>query len=222
MLAALRSPAVRRRGWRILERREQVRGMREWPVRGDLVACEGFVGAGAGGAGAGGGEGNEEEGVGDGVVVVPAVVAEGCVRAEREDGRGVMGFFVACFVRDREGDGEGDKDGEGPFVRDAEGRIVRGPDGIPTLKSTGRKVVDLEGLEGEVVEVRFGEGTDDDGPFERDAEGRIVRGADGMPRLKAGGRSDNENEDEDEDEEETNEEETDQEEDEDEWGGFDE
>jgi putative methyltransferase len=104
-------------------------------------------------------------------------------------------------------------------VRDAEGRIVRGPDGIPTLKSTGRKVVDLEGLEGEGegVEVRFGQGNnDEDGPFERDAEGRIVRGVDGMPRLKAERRPDGEDED-------VNEDESDEEDDEDdEWGGFDE
>ncbi|KAK3295872.1 S-adenosyl-L-methionine-dependent methyltransferase [Chaetomium fimeti] len=197
VLAALRSPVARRRGWRILPRERQVRGMREWPVRGDFSACEG--------AGEGGEDGGDREG-GDGVDA--AVVAEGCVRADREDGRGVMGFFVACFVRDE--DKEEEVGDDGPFVRDAEGRIVRGPDGIPTLKSTGRKVVDLEGLEGEgeAVEVRFGEDGDDDGPFERDAEGRIVRGPDGMPRLKAGRRPDGESEDEEEED--------------DEWGGFDE
>ncbi|KAH6849793.1 S-adenosyl-L-methionine-dependent methyltransferase [Chaetomium sp. MPI-CAGE-AT-0009] len=186
VLAALRSPVACRRGWRILPRGQQVRGMREWPVRG--------------------------------------ILRPGCVRADREDGRGVMGFFVACFVRDGDGDEEEEGDELGPFVRDAEGRIVRGPDGIPTLKSTGRKVVDLEGLEGEAVEVRFGEGSgggDDDGPFERDAEGRIVRDADGMPRLKAGRSGDGEDENEDDDEEEGGEDDDD-EDDEDEWGGFDE
>jgi putative methyltransferase len=74
---------------------------------------------------------------------------------------------------------------------------------MPTLKSTGRKVV---GEEDGGVEVRFGEGSDGEEPFERDARGMIVRGADGMPQLKAGrGRAVDE-----EDEEEG-----------DGWGGFD-
>lgn len=94
-----------------------------------------------------------------------------------------MGFFVVCFVRERESEG-GDEDGDGPYVRDAEGRIVRGVDGMPTLKSTGRRVGDEDEEEG--VEVRFAEGSDGEGPFERDERGMIVRGPDGMPRLKAG------------------------------------
>ncbi|KAK4106432.1 S-adenosyl-L-methionine-dependent methyltransferase [Parathielavia hyrcaniae] len=175
VVSALRSDVARRGGWRVLSREEQVRGLREWPVRGDVVAC----------CGEGGGDGFWEE------------VAGACVRAERGDGRGVMGFFVVCFVREggrgSSGGGGGggggvvDDSGDGPFVRDAEGRIVRDANGIPTLKSTGRKVVDLEG-EDEALEVRFGDkgGSDGDGPFERDGEGRIVRGPDGMPRLKIG------------------------------------
>ncbi|GAB1320432.1 hypothetical protein MFIFM68171_10642 [Madurella fahalii] len=173
VLAALASDVARQRGWRVLRRAEQVRGMREWPVRGDAAAT-------ATAAAAGGGD----------------EVAEGCIRAQMGDGRGVMGFFVACFVRDR-GEGEEEDDG-GPFVRDeVTGRIIRDEDGIPILKSTGRKAVDLRALMeggsdesegGDVVELRFGDGEDGDddgdGPFERDEEGRIIRDGDGMPRLK--------------------------------------
>ncbi|KAK4157124.1 S-adenosyl-L-methionine-dependent methyltransferase [Chaetomidium leptoderma] len=167
VFAALRSDIAKQRGWRVLGREEQVRGMREWPVRGDLRDVT-----------------ERDDGEGD------KVVGGGCVRAEREDGRGVMGFFVVCFVRKGDDHHKTDDDDEGPFVRDGEGRIVRDEEGIPTVNRTGKKAVDLEGgLGSSGVEVRFGEegGDDDngDGPFKRDAEGRIVRGLDGMPRLKA-------------------------------------
>ncbi|KAI1348633.1 S-adenosyl-L-methionine-dependent methyltransferase [Xylaria sp. FL0043] len=70
VLKALRSDVAVRRGWRIMKREQQVRGMREWPVRGSLEAS-----------------GGDEE------------VAEACIRSYQGDGRGVMGFFVAGFVR---------------------------------------------------------------------------------------------------------------------------
>ena len=137
--------------------------MREWDVRGSVEACEGVGG------------------------VEAEVVAEACVRAyNRDDGRGVMGFFVVGFVRDGDVDlaeGEGVKD-DGPFVRDGEGRIVRDGDGIPTLKSTGKKAVDVDEMDD--GEVYVGEGGGGEGPFVRDGEGRIVRDAMGMPTLKEG------------------------------------
>lgn len=71
VLAALRSDVAKSRGWRILGREAQVKGLGEWPVRGDVEACEGDEG-----------------------------VANACIRTSRDDGRGVMGFFVAAFVRD--------------------------------------------------------------------------------------------------------------------------
>ncbi|KAK0646477.1 S-adenosyl-L-methionine-dependent methyltransferase [Cercophora newfieldiana] len=161
VLKALASEIARQRGWKVLKRESQTRGMREWPVRGDPDACDGDT-----------------------------EVAEACIRTYRDDGRGVMGFFVAGFVREVEA--EEDDDG-GPFVRDADGRIIRDEMGIPTLKSTGKKAIDLDALESsddddKGVEIYVGPpaegGDDDDGPYLRDAEGRIVRDAMGMPTLK--------------------------------------
>lgn len=66
VLKALQSPIAKERGWRLLKREEQVRGMREWPVRG---VCE------------------------------DADVAEACIRANKDDEHGTMGFFLAGFTR---------------------------------------------------------------------------------------------------------------------------
>ncbi|KAI0118612.1 S-adenosyl-L-methionine-dependent methyltransferase [Nemania sp. FL0031] len=74
VLKALQSDVAVERGWRIMRRDQQVRGMREWPVRGSLEAS-----------------GGDEE------------IAEACIRSYKGDGRGVMGFFVAGFVRDAGG-----------------------------------------------------------------------------------------------------------------------
>jgi 25S rRNA (cytosine2278-C5)-methyltransferase len=71
VVKALQSDVAVRRGWRILKREQQVQGMRKWPVRGNIKAADG----------------NEE-------------VADACIRSYKDDGRGVMGFFVAGFVRD--------------------------------------------------------------------------------------------------------------------------
>ncbi|KAK3322288.1 S-adenosyl-L-methionine-dependent methyltransferase [Apodospora peruviana] len=165
VMKALQSDIAKKRGWRILKREEQVAGMREWPVRGAVEACEGD---------------DAEE------------IADGCVRAYRDDGRGVMGFFVAGFVRDDDKTAEGEADNGGPFVRDELGRIVRDENGIPTLKATGEKAFDLDEMDdressaeyyiGKVGDAHDGE----EGPFVRDEEGRIVRDAQGMPSLKPG------------------------------------
>lgn len=71
VLKALQSEIAMERGWRIMKRDQQVRGMREWPVRGSLEASDG-----------------DEE------------IAEACIRSYKDDGQGVMGFFVAGLVRD--------------------------------------------------------------------------------------------------------------------------
>ncbi|EGO58011.1 hypothetical protein NEUTE1DRAFT_63451 [Neurospora tetrasperma FGSC 2508] len=202
VLRALASDVAKRRGWRVLKRQEQVEGMRRWDVRGEAEAM------------------TLEEGE----------VRDAVIRAYyRDDGRGVMGFFVAGFVRDgtiddpvylddgveqqQEGEEEEQEDPEGPFVRDEQGQIVRDENGIPTLKSTGKKAVDLKELEGDEessVEYRIEgqEEEDEEEPYQRDGKGNIVRDDEGLPVLKEG-RSD-----ESEEEEEGGE-------DGDEWGGFD-
>ncbi|KAI0468275.1 S-adenosyl-L-methionine-dependent methyltransferase [Xylaria cf. heliscus] len=78
VLKALRSEVAVKGGWRIMQRDQQVEGMREWPVRGSLEAS-----------------GGDDE------------VAEACIRSYKDDGRGVMGFFVAGFVRDAGAEAEG-------------------------------------------------------------------------------------------------------------------
>lgn len=75
VLKALQSDIAQKRGWRVLPREAQVGGMQAWPVRGLGDACDGA------------GE-----------------VAEACIRTYKDDGRGVMGFFVAAFVCDAEYD----------------------------------------------------------------------------------------------------------------------
>ncbi|PSR81114.1 S-adenosyl-L-methionine-dependent methyltransferase [Coniella lustricola] len=75
VLRLLQSDIAQQRGWRILPRDAQVKGMRDWPVRGQVDFCDGDM-----------------------------QVAEACIRAHKDDGRGVMGFFVAAFVRDGQQD----------------------------------------------------------------------------------------------------------------------
>ncbi|RKF64290.1 25S rRNA -methyltransferase rcm1 [Golovinomyces cichoracearum] len=72
VIKALEDPDVKKRGWRILKREEQVSGMRDWPVRGSREAC-----------------GEHES------------LAEACIRTNKGDDHATMGFFVAAFVRDQ-------------------------------------------------------------------------------------------------------------------------
>ena len=116
VMKALASTVARQRGWKILQRDAQVRGMQEWPVRGLVEACDG-----------------------------DEVVAEGCIRSYKGDGRGVMGFFVAAFVRDTS-----DEAVDEPYIRDENGRIVRDVTGMPVLKATGEAIT----LEPDEVEAR--------------------------------------------------------------------
>ncbi|VCU39472.1 Bgt-136 [Blumeria graminis f. sp. tritici] len=71
IMKALEHPDAKSRGWRILKRSEQVRGMRNWPVRGCHNACR-----------------NNEE------------LSSACIRANKDDEYGTTGFFVAGLVRD--------------------------------------------------------------------------------------------------------------------------
>lgn len=71
ILEALNSPNVRKAGWRILKREEQISGMRQWPIRGCQYVC-----------------GDNKD------------LAEACIRTNVGDEHGTMGFFVVGFVRD--------------------------------------------------------------------------------------------------------------------------
>ncbi|KAH7041324.1 NOL1/NOP2/sun domain protein [Microdochium trichocladiopsis] len=111
----LQSEVARRRGWRVMRRDEQVMGMREWPVRGVET-----------GNASGSGRGDTDK-----------IIADACIRSYKDDGHGVMGFFVAGFVRDEDGgEAEAASLDDGPYVRDDNGRIVRDMAGMPTLKSS--------------------------------------------------------------------------------------
>ncbi|KAI1344294.1 S-adenosyl-L-methionine-dependent methyltransferase [Xylariaceae sp. FL0016] len=130
VLKALESDVAKTRGWRVMKRDEQVRGLRSWPVRGSVEAS-----------------GGDEE------------IADACIRSYKDDGRGVMGFFVAGFVRDAAKD-NGDDDSDGPYVRDEEGRIVRDIQGMPTLKQ-GRNHGQLDRTAQHQVPVLDGEEEED-------------------------------------------------------------
>jgi putative methyltransferase len=95
---ALEHPIARERGWRILKRENQIRGMQEWPVRGSLEACNG-----------------------------DEVLADACIRANKEDEHCTMGFFLAGFTRDL----KPKKDIDVEFLRDERGHLVRDIMGFP-------------------------------------------------------------------------------------------
>ena len=95
---ALNSAIAKSRGWRLLKREEQIRGMREWTVRGSKAVC-----------------------------IDSEVLAESCIRANRGDEHGTMGFFLVGFVRDVEPAADIDVD----FLRDERGHLVRDLLGFP-------------------------------------------------------------------------------------------
>ncbi|TVY15680.1 25S rRNA (cytosine-C(5))-methyltransferase rcm1 [Lachnellula arida] len=95
---ALDSAIAKEKGWRILKRNDQIRGMREWPNRGSLDACDGKT-----------------------------VLAESCIRANKGDEHGTMGFFLAGFVRDL----KAPENVEAQFLRDEQGHLVRDLMGFP-------------------------------------------------------------------------------------------
>lgn len=157
---ALESEIARGRGWKILKREIQVRGMRDWPVRGSLEACDG----------------NEE-------------LADACIRAYKDDEHCVMGFFVAAFVRDppTRSDEAGPylRDGEGRIIRDSMGIPTLKSTGEKAVQPS-----EMLGSSGQVVIDPGAHGqpgaSDGDGPYLRDAKGGIIRDSNGMPTLKPG------------------------------------
>lgn len=102
--SALASEVAKQHGWRILKRDEQIRGMREWPVRGSVEDC-----------------GKDK------------ALAEACIRANKGDEHGTMGFFLAGFVRDA----PAAEDADAQFLRDERGHLVRDLLGFPVRVDQG-------------------------------------------------------------------------------------
>ncbi|ESZ96911.1 hypothetical protein SBOR_2705 [Sclerotinia borealis F-4128] len=107
---ALASDIAKERGWKILRRDNQIRGMREWPIRGSVEACDGNK-----------------------------VIAEGCIRANKGDEHATMGFFLAGFVRDQTSTVDPEagllRDESGNLVRDLMGiPVINGQDDEGKLK----------------------------------------------------------------------------------------
>jgi putative methyltransferase len=155
---ALQSEVAKERGWKILNRDDQVRGMRDWPVRGSLEACNG-----------------------------DQKVADACIRAYKDDEHCVMGFFVAAFVREStstpDTDGPYLRDEQGHLIRDSTGIPTLKSTGKKAIEPS-----DMFSGSGQVViEPRLDNkhsSSGGEGPYLRDDRGRIVRDWNGMPTLK--------------------------------------
>ncbi|KAH7418245.1 S-adenosyl-L-methionine-dependent methyltransferase [Cadophora sp. MPI-SDFR-AT-0126] len=129
---ALEHPIAKQGGWRILKREEQIRGMKDWPVRGSPEACDG----------------NEE-------------LAESCIRANKDDEHGTMGFFLAGFVRDSNPTAEM----EAQFLRDERGHLVRDVMGYPVPK--GSEDLEMVGYD-EETDAQISKDDDEWGGFEEE------------------------------------------------------
>jgi putative methyltransferase len=149
---ALESSIAKEEGWQILRRENQIRGMGEWPVRGSQEAC---------------GE--------------DSVLAESCIRANKGDEHGTMGFFLAGFVRDRAP--AADIDAE--FLRDERGHLVRDLLGMP-LRVQAREssdqmdtdpMIGQEAQNEEPLEDKEWEGFEDEDPITNDDEPEAELGA---------------------------------------------
>jgi len=86
VLRALSSSIARERGWRVLRREEQIRGMNEWKTRGSVDALNTFTS-------------NDSETHEIGVLNTDEVI-EACLRCDKWTEEGTQGFFVVGFVRD--------------------------------------------------------------------------------------------------------------------------
>ncbi|KAF5019985.1 hypothetical protein F66182_7998, partial [Fusarium sp. NRRL 66182] len=152
VMRALESDIAKEKGWRILSRQDQVSGMRDWPVRGLPTT---------------GGDDRE--------------VAAACIRSYKDDGQGVMGFFVAAFVRPDVQDAKAAGDDEGPYIRDEGGMIVRDMLGMPVLKSTGEPMSLT--ARGEDDKNEDQDGNDEDEQDDSGSETESSKGSDSAQNL---------------------------------------
>ncbi|KAL8723954.1 MAG: hypothetical protein Q9166_008209 [cf. Caloplaca sp. 2 TL-2023] len=78
IIAGLQSAEAKQFGWHLLGRDEQIIGLKSWPIRGDVKACQGRLTGESTGA---------------------EFIAEACIRCRPGTEEGTQGFFVAAFVR---------------------------------------------------------------------------------------------------------------------------
>jgi len=129
VLRALTSTIAKERGWRILRREQQVGGMKRWPIRGSLEACEG----------------NE-------------VLKDACIRANKGDQYGTMGFFLAGFVRDGSVDVTNIEAG---IMRDENNHIIRDLMGFPVAAQGDDYILNDAGNEQAETEEKDWDGFDE-------------------------------------------------------------
>jgi putative methyltransferase len=105
VIKALATATSRQKGWRLLKRDEQIQGLRNWPVRGDSLACYRMLLQI---------QHANVEGV-DEISLLSALelsqgdeIATSCIRCHKGTADGTMGFFVAAFVRQTEEEEEWD------------------------------------------------------------------------------------------------------------------
>ena len=114
MRRALASLECREGGWRLLKREEQVDGLRRWERRGVRSAVR-QVGEGVQRWDEDERDGGEDEAEGENERGEEEIV-NACIRCEKYDGQGTMGFFVVGFVRDGEGMVDAGAEGVGEVV----------------------------------------------------------------------------------------------------------
>ncbi|KAF4636444.1 hypothetical protein G7Y89_g1642 [Cudoniella acicularis] len=150
--AALSSEISKAKGWRLLKRDEQIRGMREWPVRG---SCD------------------------------DSDIAEACIRADKGDEHGTMGFFLAGFVRDLK---PATENIEAQFLRDERGHLVRDAMGFPVRIPPGglnEKPQELAGAkEPEEVEIEEEEQGEEWGGFDDEEDTKMEEVPKALPKPK--------------------------------------
>ena len=96
VIKALNSPLAQQRGWHILQRDEQVSGMKAWAVRGHMGECGGLL---------------------PGSIHTSEEISEACIRCNKGTKEGTQGFFVAGFVRDNVEGAVAEADSEGTTPR---------------------------------------------------------------------------------------------------------
>jgi putative methyltransferase len=89
VIQALSSKVGRSMGWKLLSRADQVAGMNKWNTRGDQNSCSKYLL-------------NEKGNIK--MNLSAKDIADACVRCDKHNKEGTIGFFVAGFIRDPDED----------------------------------------------------------------------------------------------------------------------